>query len=75
MKATVEPQEGNKVKLSIHVDAAEFEREVDAAFRRIASEVRIPGFRPGKAPRSLLEARIGTEAARGDALEHALPKY
>lgn len=75
MKATVEPQEGNKVKLSIEVDAAEFEREVDAAFRRIAAEVRIPGFRPGKAPRSLLEARIGTEAARGDALEHAVPRY
>jgi trigger factor len=75
MKATVEPAEGNKVKLSIEIDGDEFEREVDAAFRRIASEVRIPGFRPGKAPRKLLEARIGTEAARGDALEHALPRY
>ena len=75
MKSTVEPVEGNKVKLSIQVDGEEFEREVDAAFKRIASEVRIPGFRPGKAPRKLLEARIGTEAARGDALEHALPQY
>jgi trigger factor len=75
MKSTVEPIEGNKVKLSIEVDGTEFEREIDAAFRRIAHEVRIPGFRPGKAPRRLLEARIGTEAARGDALEHALPNY
>lgn len=75
MKATVEPVEGNKVKLSVEIDGAEFEREVDAAFRRIAGEVRIPGFRPGKAPRKLLEARIGTEVARGDALEHALPRY
>ena len=75
MKATVEPVEGNKVKLSIEIDGQEFEREVDAAFRRIAGEVRIPGFRPGKAPRKLLEARIGTEVARGDALEHALPRY
>ncbi|MCU1357527.1 MAG: Trigger factor [Acidimicrobiales bacterium] len=75
MKSTVEPLEGNKVKLSIEVDGAEFEKEVDAAFRRIAFEVRLPGFRPGKAPRRLLEARIGVEAARGDALEHALPGY
>ncbi len=75
MKATVEPVEGNKVKLSIEIDGAEFEHEVDAAFKRIAREVRIPGFRPGKAPRKLLEARVGTEVARGDALEHALPRY
>jgi trigger factor len=75
MRSTVEPAEGNKVKVSIEVDGTEFEQQVDAAFRRIASEVRIPGFRPGKAPRKLLEARIGTEAARGDALEHALPQY
>lgn len=75
MKATVEPVEGNKVKVSIQVDGTEFEPEVDAAFKRIAREVRIPGFRPGKAPRKLLEARIGVEAARGDALEHALPQY
>ncbi|MBX3314825.1 MAG: trigger factor [Actinobacteria bacterium] len=75
MKATVEPQEGNKVKLSITIDSEEFEQQIDAAFKRIAREVRIPGFRPGKAPRQLLEARIGTEAARGEALEHAIPQY
>lgn len=75
MKATVEPQEGNKVKLSVTIGSDEFEQQIDAAFKRIAREVRIPGFRPGKAPRKLLEARIGTEAARGEALEHAIPQY
>lgn len=75
MKATVEPVEGNKVKVSVQIDGDEFEPEVDAAFKRIAREVRIPGFRPGKAPRKLLEARIGIEAARGEALEHAVPRY
>ena len=75
MKSTVEPLEGNKVKVSVEIDSIEFEKEVDAAFRRIAKEVRLPGFRPGKAPRRLLEARIGTEAARGDALEHAVPSF
>ncbi|MCU1371431.1 MAG: tig [Ilumatobacteraceae bacterium] len=75
MKSTVEALEGNKVKLSIAVDEAEFETDIDAAFKRIAREVRLPGFRPGKAPRKVLEARIGIEAARGEAFEQALPKY
>ncbi len=75
MESTVEPLEGNKVKVSVTVEETEFEHEVDAAFRRIAREVRIPGFRPGKVPRRILEARVGTEAARADALQHSLPEY
>ncbi|MEJ7584216.1 MAG: trigger factor, partial [Acidimicrobiales bacterium] len=75
MRSTVEPVEGNKVKVSVEVDEAEVDKEVDAAFRRIAREVRIDGFRPGKAPRRILEARVGTEAARADALQHALPEF
>ena len=75
MRSSVEPLEGNKVKLSVEVDEQEFEQALDAAFKRIAREVRIPGFRPGKAPRRLLEARIGTEAARQEALRDALPNY
>src|SRR6202011_2950757 len=75
MKTVVEPLEGNKVKLSVEVDEQEFEAALDAAFKKIAREVRIPGFRPGKAPRRLLEARLGTEAARQEALRDALPDY
>ena len=75
MRTAVEPLEGNKVKLSVEVDEDEFEKAVDAAYRRIAHEVRIPGFRPGKAPRRLLEARVGKEAARQEALREALPDY
>ena len=59
MRSTVEPLEGNKVKLSVEVEAGEFEEAVDAAFKKIAKEVRLPGFRPGKAPRKVLEARLG----------------
>ncbi|MGH9116963.1 MAG: trigger factor [Acidimicrobiales bacterium] len=75
MKASVEPLEGNKVKLSVEVDESEFDKAVDAVFRQIAREVRIPGFRPGKAPRRLLEARVGTEYAREQALRDAVPEY
>jgi trigger factor len=75
MKTVVEPLEGNKVKLSVEVDEQEFEKALDAAFRKIAREVRIPGFRPGKAPRRVLEARMGKDAARQEALRDALPDY
>ena len=75
MKAVVEPLEDNKVKLSIQVEEQEFEKDIDAAYRKIAREVRIPGFRPGKAPRRILEARLGKETGRAEALRDALPGY
>ncbi len=75
MRTSVEPLEGNRVKLVVEVDESEFEKAVDAAFRRIAREARIPGFRPGKAPRRILEARIGAGVARQEALRESLPEY
>jgi len=65
----------SRVKLHIVVPATEFERAIDAAFKKLAREVRVPGFRPGKAPRRLLEARLGTDIAREQALQDALPDY
>ncbi|MGI8807201.1 MAG: trigger factor [Acidimicrobiales bacterium] len=75
MKTIVEPLEGNKVKLSVELDESEFGTAIDAAFRKISREVRIPGFRPGKAPRRLVEARVGLDAARQEAIRDALPGY
>jgi trigger factor len=75
MRSVVEPLEGNKVKLTIEVEEHEFEKDIDAAFRKIAREVRIPGFRPGKAPRRILENRLGKETGRTEALRDALPGY
>src|SRR6476661_10387596 len=75
MNSTVESVEGNKVKLSITVPSDEFEKAIDAAFRKLAREVKIPGFRPGKAPRALLEARFGADVAREQALRDSLPEY
>lgn len=75
VKTAVEPLEGNKVKLSVEVDQVEFENALAAAFRRMAREVKVPGFRPGKVPRRVLEARIGKDAARQEALREALPDY
>lgn len=75
MKTSVEPLDGTRVKLHVEIPAAEFERAVDSAFRKLASKVKLPGFRPGKAPRPLLEARLGPGVAREQALRDSLPEY
>ena len=75
MKSTLESLEGNKVKLSVAVDETEFDHDIDSAFKKIAREVRMPGFRAGKAPRKVLEARIGIAAAREQALRDGVPNY
>lgn len=75
MKSSVEPLEGNKVKLYVEVEEAEFDKDIDMAFKAIAREVKLPGFRNGKAPRRVLEARIGVGAAREQALRDSIPVY
>jgi trigger factor len=63
------------VKVSVTIDEAEFDRDIDMAFRTIAKEVKLPGFRQGKVPRKVLEARIGLATAREQALRDAVPQY
>jgi trigger factor len=75
METTVEQLEGNTVKLHVVISETEFEPAIEAAFRTLAREVRIPGFRPGKAPRRILEARFGPEVAREQALKDGLPEF
>ena len=79
MKSTLENLEdapGKRlVKLTLTVEEAEFDRDIDQAFRKIATEVRLPGFRNGKVPRKVLEARIGLAPAREQALRDAIPVY
>jgi trigger factor len=74
MRATAEPVEGNKVRLSVEVDESEVDQALDATVRRLSTQVRVPGFRPGKVPRQVLEARFGgATALRQQALSDALP--
>lgn len=78
MQSTVEALEGNKIRINVNIDDVEFERNVEEAFRKLARQVRVPGFRPGKAPRRVLEAQLGDEgrrAARAQAIEDAVPMY
>lgn len=74
VKATLEKQEKNKVTLAVEVPSEEFEKAVDAAFRKMAPHITIPGFRKGKAPRKLIEARYGKEIFYEEAVEILIPQ-
>ncbi|HTT85922.1 MAG TPA: trigger factor, partial [Acidimicrobiales bacterium] len=74
MRATAAPVEGNRVRLSVEVDESELDEAMKATVRRLSGQVRVPGFRPGKVPRQVLEARLGGAGAlRQQALSDALP--
>lgn len=73
--AGVTPTPRQLVKLSVVIDEADFDRDIDQAFRKIGREATLPGFRAGKVPRKVLEARIGLAAARDEALRDSVPSY
>jgi trigger factor len=76
MRATAAPEEGNKVRLTVEVDESEIDEALDGVLRRLSREVRVPGFRPGKVPRRVIEARLGgASALRDEALREALPEF
>jgi trigger factor len=76
MRATAAPEEGNKVRLSVEIDEVEIDKALDEVMRRLSREVKVPGFRPGKVPRRVIEARMGgATALRGEALREALPDF
>lgn len=64
------PEPGSRVRLDIEVPAEEVARHFATAFRHLAARTRVPGFRPGKAPRSVLERYVGREAVLAEAVDH-----
>jgi trigger factor len=76
MRATTETMEGNLVRLSVEIDEPEFDRALGDVVKELAKQVRVPGFRPGKVPRKVLEARMGGSGAlRAEAIRESLPDF
>jgi trigger factor len=73
VKSTVEKLSPTRVRINVEVPFTELEPDFDRAFAQLAKQVRLPGFRPGKAPRKLLEARIGRGAVLEQVVNDALP--
>ena len=75
MQTSLEPLEGNKVRLLVTISEEEFEKSIDLAYSRFAQQMRIPGFRPGKAPRRIIEQSIPVSEARAQAIKDSLADY
>jgi len=70
MQITKTPGPDSTILLAIELPAERLTRAVDDAVRRLARRTRVPGFRPGKAPRAVLERHLGPGAILDDAVEH-----
>lgn len=73
MAAKWEKLDNNQGVLTIEVEAEKVDQALDQAFKKVANRVNIPGFRKGKIPRKLFEARFGVESLYQDALDILLP--
>jgi trigger factor len=76
LKSTVEHLSPTRVRINVEVPFDELKPNFDRAYRKLASQVRIPGFRPGKAPARVIESRIGRAPILDEVVNEAIPaKY
>lgn len=68
MKVEVEEKEGCTVDLKVSVESERVTQEFDKSYKKLAPSVRVPGFRPGRVPRQIIEKRFGPQV-RKDVLE------
>lgn len=73
MKITLETLSPTRVKLLVEVPFADLEDRLAAAYKRIASQAKIPGFRPGKVPARVIDQRFGRGVVLQEAVNDALP--
>ncbi|MFC4127507.1 trigger factor [Nocardia rhizosphaerae] len=73
MKSTVEQLSPTRVRINVEVPFEELKPDFDKAYKALAQQVRIPGFRPGKAPAKLIETRVGRGAVLEQVVNDALP--
>jgi trigger factor len=74
LSVTAERKPGSLIELRIEAPAPQVEKAVNDAIRRLGGRVRIPGFRPGKAPAQIVERVLGWEAIKQEAIDGLLPR-
>ena len=75
MQTTVTELAGSRARVEVEVPAGDVERGIQRAARALAREMRLPGFRKGKAPPSLVVQRLGFGAVFEEALRESLPEW
>ena len=74
MNVTAERIPDSQVVLTIEIEPERVEKSMDQTYRRVLPRLRIPGFRPGKAPRRIVEAHVGRQALLEEALDKLVPE-
>ena len=75
MKSDLETLNPTRVKLTVEVPFEELKPSLDAAYRKIAAQVTIPGFRKGKVPPRVIDQRFGRGVVLEEAVNEALPRF
>jgi trigger factor len=75
VKSTVETLSPTRVKLSVEVAFEELSPYIAEAFKKLASQINVPGFRKGKVPAAMVEQRVGRAAVLDEAINAALPEF
>ncbi len=75
MHSVLEQLENNQIKLLVEIPEEELKPEIESAFAKVSRQVRLPGFRPGRAPRRVLESKLGSGFARSEAISDNAPKW
>ncbi len=69
LTTSVERLEGNLVKLTVTISADEVDASIAEAYKRVSGKVKLAGFRPGKAPRQVIDTAVGRDYVLADATE------
>lgn len=72
MNTTVEQVNAHTVRLTVTVPPTDVDAAIERAYRELAKKVKVPGFRPGKAPRNVIDTHLGREAVLAEAQESVL---
>ena len=75
LQTTSERLEKDRVKMRVEVPEDALAPALEEVYRRWAKEIKVPGFRKGRVPRQLIDARVGADAVREEALRDALPRF
>src|SRR3954451_19980895 len=73
MKSAVETLGPTRIKLTVEVPFDELEPAVSAAYRKVAQQIRVKGFRPGKVPPRIIDQQVGRGAVIEEAINEAVP--
>src|SRR3954471_15971920 len=74
VKSAVETLSPTRVRLTVEVPFEELKPSVDAAYKRVAGQVKVQGFRPGKVPPRILDQRVGRGVVLEEAVNEAIPR-